>query len=171
MKRLVKKSLMNPEVFKGSLNQLSTQGREILKLIEEYKFKLEQTCRLTANDQILTRKLIQKKKQLDAASGQIYSIVFDVENIDITQAYEQQQINTNPAGPSTLTPNSNPAPGPNIPPTGDQPSPDKGEENNEESNEEKEEDIDVEENGESEDNESEENEEPEAQEEPKDPEK
>lgn len=103
MKRLVKKSLMNPEVFKGSLDQLGKQGREILKLIEDYKFKLEQTCRLTANDQVLTQKLIQKKKQLDAASGQIYSIVFDVENIDITQAFEQQQINTNPSGPSNST--------------------------------------------------------------------
>ena len=110
MKRLVKKSLMNPEVFKGSLDQLGKQGREILKLIEDYKFKLEQTCRLTANDQVLTQKLIQKKKQLDAASGQIYSIVFDVENIDITQAFEQQQINTNPSGPSnspTQTPEQN----------------------------------------------------------------
>ena len=87
---------MNIEMFKGSLNQLSNEGRNILKLIEDYKFKLDQTCRLTANDQQLTQKLQQKRKQLDVASGQIYSIVFDIDNIDITQAYEQQQINTNP---------------------------------------------------------------------------
>ena len=100
MKRLVKKSLMNPEMFKGTLDQLGNQGREILKLIEDYKFKLEQTARLLTNDQQLAQKVIQKKKQLDIASGQIYSIVFDVENLDITQAYEQQQINTNPNMPS-----------------------------------------------------------------------
>lgn len=96
MRRLVKKSIMNPEMFKGTLEQLSNQGREILKDIEEYKFKLEQAARITTNDQQITQKIIQKQKQLDVASGQIYAIVFDIENIDITQAYDQQQINTNP---------------------------------------------------------------------------
>ena len=111
MKRLIKQSIMNIEMFKGSLNQLSDEGRNILKLIEDYKFKLDQTCRLTANDQQLTQKLQQKRKQLDVASGQIYSIVFDIDNIDITKAYEQQQINTNPNMPSNPT-NS---PKPNMP--------------------------------------------------------
>lgn len=109
LKRLIKQSIMNIEMFKGSLNQLSDEGRNILKLIEDYKFKLDQTCRLTANDQQLTQKLQQKRKQLDVASGQIYSIVFDIDNIDITQAYEQQQINTNPNMPSqNNTPNTQP---------------------------------------------------------------
>ena len=103
MKRLIKQSIMNIEMFKGSLNQLSDEGRDILKLIEDYKFKLDQTCRLTANDQQLTQKLQQKRKQLDVASGQIYSIVFDIDNIDITKAYEQQQLNTNPNMPSKTT--------------------------------------------------------------------
>ena len=111
LKRLIKQSIMNIEMFKGSLNQLSDEGRNILKLIEDYKFKLDQTCRLTANDQQLTQKLQQKRKQLDVASGQIYSIVFDIDNIDITKAYEQQQINTNPNMPSNPT-NS---PKPNMP--------------------------------------------------------
>ncbi len=85
MKRLIKRSMMNIEMFKGTLNQLSDEGRNILKLIEDYKFKLDQTCRLTSNNQELTQKLQQKRKQLDVASSQIYSIVFDIDNVDITQ--------------------------------------------------------------------------------------
>ncbi len=92
MKRLVKKSVMNIETFKGSLNQLSEEGRNILKLIEDYKFKLDQTCRITSNDKLLTKKLLQKRKLIDMASSQIYSIVFDIDNIDITNEYEDQQL-------------------------------------------------------------------------------
>lgn len=103
MKRLIKESLMNPEVFENSLNQLSMQGRQILKALEDYKFKIEQTCRITANDQQLTQKLIQKKKQLDIASGQVYSIVFDIENYNITTLFDQQQINTSPVQQSKET--------------------------------------------------------------------
>lgn len=131
MKRLVKQSIMNIEMFKGTLNQLSDEGRDILKLIEDYKFKLDQTCRLTANDQQLTQKLVQKRKQLDVASGQIYSIVFDIDNIDITQAYEQQQINTNPNMPVKNDVNK-PAPTPTPSSSKEEPEDDDEKEDNKE---------------------------------------
>lgn len=91
MKRLIKKSLMNPEMFKGTIKQLGNKGRIILKGIEDYKFSLEQAARIVSNDQNLSQKIIEKKKALDKAAGEIYSIVFDIENIDITQEYQDQQ--------------------------------------------------------------------------------
>lgn len=91
-KRLIKKAFMDIEVLKGTLEQLSDEGRDILRAIEDYKFKLEQASRVVANDQMLAQKINQKQKILDAAAGQIYGIVFDIENIDITQAYTDQQM-------------------------------------------------------------------------------
>jgi hypothetical protein len=98
MKRLIKKSIMDLEVFKGTIGKLGTQGRKILKELEEYKFQLEQAGRIIANDPELTQKIVQKRKSLDQIAGQVYSIVFDIENIDITQAYEQQQMMVNNPG-------------------------------------------------------------------------
>ncbi|MFW6243335.1 MAG: hypothetical protein ACOC2W_04180 [bacterium] len=118
MKRLVKKALMNIEVLEGTIEQLGNQGRDILKLMEEYKFKLEQAARITTNDQGLTQKIIQKKKLVDNAAGQIYSIVFDIENIDITKAYEEQQLNTKPS-----VDNNEQIDGPKTPPPTDAPMP------------------------------------------------
>lgn len=95
MKRLIKKSIMNPEMFKGTIKQLGNKGRTILKGIEDYKFSLEQAARIVSNDQNLSQKIIEKKKVLDKAAGEIYSIVFDIENIDITQEYQDQQMKIN----------------------------------------------------------------------------
>ena len=90
MKRLIKESVMSQEMFESNLKQLSEKGREILRSIEDYKFTIEQAARVFTNDQQLTQKLIQKRKTMDAAAGQIYSVVFDIENIDIVSAYESQ---------------------------------------------------------------------------------
>lgn len=91
MSRLKKVALMNPEMFKGTLKQLGTKGRTILKGIEDYKFALEQAARIVANDPDLGQRLVEKKKELDKAAGEIYSIVFEIENIDITKEFQQQQ--------------------------------------------------------------------------------
>jgi len=92
MKRLIKSANSNIKVFEGSIEQLTKQGREILRLMEDYKFKIDQTARIIKNDESLTQKIIQKKKLIDNAAGQIYTTVFDLENIDITKAYEDQQL-------------------------------------------------------------------------------
>ncbi|MFW6015675.1 MAG: hypothetical protein ACOCRK_04500 [bacterium] len=129
MKRLMKKALMSPEMLEGTIDQLGEQGREILKLMEQYKFKLEQAARITTNDQNLTQKIIQKKKMIDNAAGQIYSVVFDIENIDITQAYEEQQLMGVPGGPmdnnvndnvDNMNPNGPATPPPNDAPMNDE---------------------------------------------------
>lgn len=96
---------MNINTFENTLSQLSSKGREVLKSIEDYKFTVEQTTRLLANDQHLAQKIIQKKKILDQAAGLIYSVVFDIENIDITQEYNDQAQEVE-NGPENLPQNS-----------------------------------------------------------------
>ena len=113
MKRLIKKAVMTQEMFESNLQQLSEKGRTILRSIEEYKFTLEQAARVFTNDQQLSQKLIQKRKTMDAAAGQIYSVVFDVENIDIVNSYEnmvQQSLS-----PSSGPPMGGPARPPQAP--------------------------------------------------------
>jgi len=114
MKRLIKKALMDIKIFESTLSQLSTKGRNVLKIIEDYKFTIEQTTRLMANDQHLAQKIIQKKKVLDQAAGLIYSVVFDIENIDITQEY-QDQVQEVENGPENLPINNEDGEAPEIP--------------------------------------------------------
>lgn len=115
MKRLIRKSMMDLEIFKSTVEQLGDEGRTVLKALEDYKFKLEQSGRILQNDPELAQKLVQKRKTLDAAAGQIYSVVFDIENIDITQMYENQQFLINNPGMGGA-----PADG-QVPPMGGQP--------------------------------------------------
>jgi hypothetical protein len=102
--RLIKKALMDIKMLEGTIEQLGDKGREILKGIEDFKFELEQAARIVANDPTLSQKIVQKRTILDQAAGQVYAIVFDLENIDITQAYQEQQLMmNNPMPPQTDT--------------------------------------------------------------------
>jgi hypothetical protein len=96
--RLTRKAIMNPEVFQNTIDQLGDQGRKILQEIEEYKFKMEQAARIVANNPMLAQKIVQKRKSLDQAAGEIYAIVFDIENMDIVEMYDQQQMMINNPG-------------------------------------------------------------------------
>ena len=89
MKRLRKKA-MDEETFKSSLNQVSQKGRNILKSLEDFKFTLEQSAKLLTNDQNIAQGMIQKRKSVDEISSKLYQIVFDIENIDISEAFMQQ---------------------------------------------------------------------------------
>lgn len=133
--RLKKIALMPPEMFESTLDQISDKGREILKSIEEYKFFIDQTLRLVKNDPALGGVIQTKKKNLDHAAQDLYSIVFEIENLDISAIYEEQEQkmeeqqngdlnqpptpgndmnNDGPKPPASLTP---PAPGGNMAPT------------------------------------------------------
>lgn len=89
--RLKKVAIMSPDMFQGQLDQISDQGRNILKSIEEYKFFVEQASRVVQNDQKLTELIINKKKNLDQAAQQIYDVVFEIENVDVIALYNEQQ--------------------------------------------------------------------------------
>lgn len=89
MSRLKKKA-MDMSSFQGILDQASDKGREILKSLEDFKFTLEQSARLLKNDQEISQGMIQKRKSIDELTGKLYQIVFDIENIDISMAFQEQ---------------------------------------------------------------------------------
>ena len=92
MKRLIKKS-DNNNLIQHILDSLSKEGRDVLKRIEDYKFKLDQSTNMLQGNQSLQNKLKQKLKILDSASAQIYGIVFDMENYDLTpNTYDEKQL-------------------------------------------------------------------------------
>ena len=92
MKRLIKKS-DNNNLIQHILDSLSKEGRGVLKRIEDYKFKLDQSTNMLQGNQSLQNKLKQKLKIIDSASAQIYGIVFDMENYDLTpNTYDEKQL-------------------------------------------------------------------------------
>ena len=74
-------------------NNLAEEGRKVLQTIEDYKFKLDQSTNMLNGNEKAQSKLEQKKKILDSASSQLYGIVFDLENFDLTPVtYEDEQL-------------------------------------------------------------------------------
>lgn len=99
--RLKKLALMDPEMFESTLDQISDKGRAILQSIEEYKFNIDQTLRVVKNDPALSNIINQKKKNLDHAAQDLYMVVFEIENIDITEAYNEQSTVIQPSEEKT----------------------------------------------------------------------
>lgn len=110
---------MDEKMIGSTLNQVSDKGRQILKELEDFKFTLQQTSRILQNNQQMVKNLDTKRKTVDEISNKLYQLVFDVENIDITTTFEQQNMeirqdmtNKSPAGEeqdSPMPPNmSNP---------------------------------------------------------------
>lgn len=89
MSRL-RKIAMDMNAFQGTINQTSNKGREILKSLEDFKFTLEQTARLLQNNQEMAQGMIQKRKAIDEITSKLYQIVFDIENTDISMAFQTQ---------------------------------------------------------------------------------
>jgi hypothetical protein len=104
--RLKKIALISPESAEKYIEQLSDKGRDVLKVIEDYKFFLDQTIRVIGSNPNMASMLERKKKNLDQASQQIYDAVFEIENMDITTSYYNQQTQTELSkGPVEQKPN------------------------------------------------------------------
>lgn len=80
-------------VMKNGLQNLADEGRQILKYLDDYKFKLIQSVNMF-NDDTTKSKLEQKQKILMSAASLIYSVVFDMENMNLTPLYEEEQFST-----------------------------------------------------------------------------
>lgn len=80
-------------VMKNGLQNLADEGRQILKYLDDYKFKLIQSINMF-NDDTTKSKLEQKQKILMSAASLIYSVVFDMENMNLTPLYEEEQFST-----------------------------------------------------------------------------
>ena len=129
MSRL-KKVAMDMNAIKNVLDQSSSKGRKILKELEDFKFTLEQTARLLNNNQAVTQGLIKKRTAIDEISTKLYQIVFDIENLDVSESFNEQNPNAVQDAPQIppdkLNPNqnqqnpngTNPNAGPNTNPNG-----------------------------------------------------
>jgi len=109
--RLKKIIAMDMNAFQGTINQTSQKGRDILKSLEDFKFTLEQTARLLNNNQELAQGMISKRKSIDEISGKLYQIVFDIENMDISESFNNQS-------QPVMTDMPNKVPGQEQPPEG-----------------------------------------------------
>lgn len=104
MKRLIRKA-DNTKIIINSINNLVQEGRGVLKRIESYKFKLTQSEKMMQGNDALLTKLRQKEKILDSASAQIYGIIFDLENFDLTPNYSNEQLSLSTVSTETETNN------------------------------------------------------------------
>ena len=115
--------------LENTFHGLAEEGRKVLQTIEDYKFKLDQTTNMLNGNEQAQNKVEQKKKILDSASSQLYGIVFDLENFDLTPVtYEDEQLSlTAPAFTRDMSDGPGPA--------------DEAEADEEESNDESDEDM------------------------------
>ena len=90
MSSRLRKIAMDANTFQGTIDQTSKKGREILKSLEDLKFTFEQTARLLKNNQEIAQGIIQKRKEIDVITSKLYQIVFDIENMDISLAFNNQ---------------------------------------------------------------------------------
>lgn len=90
MSSRLRKIAMDVSTFQGTIDQTSKKGREILKSLEDLKFTFEQTARLLKNNQEIAQGIIQKRKEIDGITAKLYQIVFDIENMDISSAFNNQ---------------------------------------------------------------------------------
>lgn len=89
MKRLIAD---NTKTIEQILSGSAKDGREILKALEEFKFKIEQCDNLSMNSDI-NDKIHQHYDMLDKLMSGLYSICFDLENINLVPLYDNEQIN------------------------------------------------------------------------------
>ena len=87
-----------------SLKALGGEGKKILQQLEAFKFKLEQAARISGNDQSIAKKIMQNSGIVDKVMSSLYSVIFNVTNIDVVPVYNNEQINvSNESKPDSET--------------------------------------------------------------------
>jgi len=76
-----------------SLKALGGEGKKILQQLEAFKFKLEQAARISGNNESAAKKIMQNSGIIDKIMSSLYSVVFNVTNIDVVPVYDNEQIN------------------------------------------------------------------------------
>lgn len=92
MKRLIKFA-DNAKSIDKFINSVAVDGRQILKDLEKFKFKIEQCTNVTANNPELGDKIVQNSDMIDKLMSGLYSVCYDLENIDLVSQYDNDQIN------------------------------------------------------------------------------
>ena len=89
MKRLIAD---NSKSIEQMIKSTAAEGREILKSLEQFKFKLEQCVKISVNEEI-NSKVHQHYDMIDKLMSGLYTICYDMENVDLVPVYDNDQIN------------------------------------------------------------------------------
>lgn len=90
MKRLILAD--NTKNIEQFIRGAASDGRDILKALEEFKFKMEQCTNVSVNEEI-NDKIHQHYDMIDKLMSGLYSICYDLENINLIPEYSNDQIN------------------------------------------------------------------------------
>ena len=82
--------LRNITMYENTFKNISNEGRKILKSLEKFKFSLEQGSRIVSQIPQLSSGLMSKRKSIDEISNKLYQLVFDLENTDISNSFQQE---------------------------------------------------------------------------------
>ena len=88
MKRLIAD---NSKSIEQMIKSTAVEGREILKSLEQFKFKLEQCVKISVNEDI-NSKIHQHYDMVDKLMSGLYTICYDMENVDLVPVYDNDQI-------------------------------------------------------------------------------
>jgi hypothetical protein len=83
-----------------SLKNISNDGRKILQMLENMKFKLEQSARLLGNNPDAAKKIMQNSDIIEQTQSAVYSICYNLENLDLVPSYNESQIQMSEGAPS-----------------------------------------------------------------------
>ena len=89
--RKLKRKTASP--ISTTLEGVTIEGKKILQMLENMKFKIEQAARVSGNDQSLAKKIMQNSDLVDKIMSSLYAVCFDLSNLDILPTYDPQQIN------------------------------------------------------------------------------
>jgi len=89
--RLIKRA-DNTKAIETFIKTSAQDGRDILKALEEFKFKIEQCTKVSSNEDI-NSKIHQHYDMIDKLMSGLYSICYDLENISLVPNYDNEQIN------------------------------------------------------------------------------
>ena len=82
--------LRNITMYENTFKNMGNEGRKILKSLEKFKFSLEQGSRMVSQIPQMSSGLMSKRKSLDEISNKLYQLVFDLENTDISNSFQQE---------------------------------------------------------------------------------
>ena len=82
--------LRNITMYENTFKNMSNEGRKILKSLEKFKFSLEQGSRIVSQIPQMASGLMSKRKSIDEISNKLYQLVFDLENTDISNSFQQE---------------------------------------------------------------------------------
>jgi hypothetical protein len=71
------------KIYKNTFLELGKEGREILRSLDEYRYKVSKSKGIINNDEKMAKKLEECIEDLNHVSAYIYDFVFELENYEI----------------------------------------------------------------------------------------